>query len=920
MNGESTNTQTGRLSGGLLTLTTASGSGCGHFAAFRCDSPLFGRILAYVGWGRCRALAEDVDLRRPARGPAAPQAWGGGAGRAQWDGWQHVIGGLMVDTKLPAQLTSFVGRERELADVQRLLATARLVTLTGPGGVGKTRLALQVAHELHAAFAGGAHFISLAAIRDPTLILPTVAQTLGVAESPDRLVFNSLKDFLRDRQMLLVIDNFEQVVSAAPLLTELLSACPGLRMLVTSREALRLRGEQEFPLAPLEISRLAQIPDPLSVESLLEYPGIALFAQRAQASQPEFRLTTDNAVAVAEICARLDGLPLALELAAARIKLLPAQAVLARLQQSSLSFLTGGARDLPARQQTLRATVQWSYDLLNAEEQRAFRWLAVFVNGCTLAAATHVLGDDAPVVLERVSALIDKSLVRQTESDGEPRLGMLETLREFGLERLAQENELEAAQGAHAYHYLSLAEETEPHLTGREQKVWLTRLGRELDNLRAALRWGFDHQDADPSASLRARFVLRLVGALWQFWFLRGQWSEGRRWLEEALSIASKAQVNPAVRAKVLYASARLMRHQYDLERARALCEHSITLYLRLGDREGLLAALHLLCRILDMQGDDDALRARLPEALALAEELPDVPIKAQVYAELPVIGPDNISSGIAAHYLAESERIYRALGDRAGLAAALLMQAQIAAVLRGDTARAQALWDEAEDLAAEVDDYNLRLRILYGHPVLAWLSGDDALARRHYEQLLLALRELKDTPRWSLSLAFLPPILHRQGLSVWAARVYGLVDKLAKTSGLPRWGGWMFDPLWKRATAARAEVRARLGDAAFAEALAEGQTMTVEDVFTIPHPPPSDSALRAQPVPASAFAETLTARELDVLRLLTQDLSNPQIAERLVVSRRTVEAHLRSIYGKLGVKSRDAAIQYASDHGLVDK
>ncbi|HET9907941.1 MAG TPA: NB-ARC domain-containing protein, partial [Anaerolineales bacterium] len=435
-----------------------------------------------------------------------------------------------MPNNIPVSLTSLVGREQEIETLCQLLhrPDVRLVTITGLGGVGKTSLALQVAHELREAFDDGVVFISLAPIRDPTLIIPTIARLLDVTESPNRLMLDSLKDFLRDRQMLLLLDNFEQIVAAAPLLTELLEACPELRMLVTSREVLRLRGEHEFPLLPLAL------PDQPSLEIMMQYPSVALFVQRAQASQPDFKLTPENTALVTEICARLDGLPLAIELAAARIKLLPPQAMLRQLQESPLQMLTGGARDLPARQQTLRGTVQWSYDLLNADEQRLFRWLSVFVGGCTLEAAAKAMGQQA--TLDNLDSLVNKSLLRQHETDHSPRLSILETIREFGFEQLNHTHELESARRAHATYYLTFAEDAERELTGADQKTWLQRLEREQDNMRAALHWAIEHSEVE--------FAQRMAGALQPFWFKRGHWSEGRRWLEDSLVIESNAALN----------------------------------------------------------------------------------------------------------------------------------------------------------------------------------------------------------------------------------------------------------------------------------------------------------------------------------------------------------------------------------------
>jgi predicted ATPase/DNA-binding CsgD family transcriptional regulator len=810
----------------------------------------------------------------------------------------------MASSQLPAQLTSFIARDRELAEIQRLLSTARLLTITGAGGCGKTRLAVQAATLLGASFADGARLVSLSAISDATLLIPTIAQALALAESPDQLLFESLKSFLRDRHLLLVLDNFEQVIAAAPLLTEILSACDQVRMLVTSREALRVRGEQEFPLAPLALFTSTLPHDQVDVGAMAQCPSIALFVERAQATQPDFRLTADNATVVADLCARLDGLPLALELAASRIKLLPPRALLARLQASSLALLTSGARDLPARQQTLRATVQWSYDLLTPQEQRTFRILSAFVGGCTLEAVAHVSGEPASeAILERMASLLNKSLALQTERDGEPRLEMLQTIRAFGLELLTRQQEHEAIQRAQAAFYTSLAEAAEPHLAGREQRAWFNQLGCEQENLRAALRWGCDQKDGN--------VILRLTGALWQYWFLRGQWSEGRRWLDEALALAPHAEGTLALRAKALYAAARLMLYQNDPAQARALCERSVTLYRALGDQVGLLTALLHLCRILDYQEDAEPMRARAQEALTLAEALPDGASKAQAYTELSLLASDSAHPEMVTRYLAESERIYRALDHPSGLAETLIISA-VVATAQGDTARVERLYEEAARLVEEVEDHHLKMIVLSQRMISDWRKGDYAAARRQFEHLIAVEAS---SGKSSIFLEVLAAIVHGQGLSMWAARLFGLADTLARS-------GQSLGPR-KRVTrqfatdvaATRAEVGARLGDNAFAEALAYGRTMSVEDILAIPNPPPIASG---RPAAASPPYAHLTARELDVLRLLAQDFSNPEIAERLVISRRTVDAHLRSIYENLGVRSRDAAIRVARENGLL--
>src|SRR6266699_3734280 len=402
---------------------------------------------------------------------------------------------------LPVQPTPFIGREQEVEECLQLLRRqeVRLLTLTGPGGIGKTRLALQVAAELSDLFPDGLYFVNLAPLRDPALVVPTIAQALDLQELAEHPLLDLVKAFLREKHLLLLLDNFEQVASAALQVAELLATCPRLKVLVTSRMGLHVQAEQEFAIPPLCVPDPRQLPE---VVALAQYDALALFIQRAQATRPAFQLSHANARAVAEICLRLDGLPLAIELAAARIKLLPPQALLARLTPR-LTLLSSGARDVPTRQQTLRNTIAWSYNLLDVQEQRLFRRLAVFVGGCRLEAVEAVCaeGDDAALqVLEGVTSLIDKSLLKQTELEAEePRLLMLETIREYGLEALEAHGEAAVTRRGHAAYYLALAEKAEPELGGPQQAVWLDRLEQEQENLRAALQWSLERGEVGQS-------------------------------------------------------------------------------------------------------------------------------------------------------------------------------------------------------------------------------------------------------------------------------------------------------------------------------------------------------------------------------------------------------------------------------------
>jgi predicted ATPase/class 3 adenylate cyclase len=538
---------------------------------------------------------------------------------------------------LPLQPTALVGREREVADVRALLRRdgVRLVTLTGPGGTGKTRLAVQVAAELIADCADGVWFVALSRLSDPELVISTVAHTLGLREAGTQPISDVLREHLRVRHLLLVLDNCEQVAEAVPALAELLQACPQVRLLATSRVALHLRGEHEYPVSPLALPASAAR-QPFSTERLLEAPAVALFVEQARTHRPDFTLTDATGPAVAAICARLDGLPLALGLAAARMRVLPPQQLLARMERQ-LPLLVGGARDVEARQQTMRNTLVWSEDLLEPAERTLFRRLAVFVGGWTLEAAEAVCAEPdgaAPLgvgVLEGLEALVDHSLVQPVDVDGKARFRLLYVVREYALERLEASGEAEALRRAHAAYFLALAEEVEPWLLGGPRlPEALVRLAREHDNLRAMLEWARRQQEV--------ALGLRLAGALSRFWVLHGHLSEGRDWLEGLLAVAA-ARESPSgaghptnaskalpeqVLAKALFGAGELTTYQHDLTQAASLLMQSLTLARETGDVALAVRVLNRLGLAAEYQDDFRPATAWFEESLALARELGD--------------------------------------------------------------------------------------------------------------------------------------------------------------------------------------------------------------------------------------------------------------------------------------------------------
>ncbi|MDQ2827502.1 MAG: tetratricopeptide repeat protein [Chloroflexota bacterium] len=688
---------------------------------------------------------------------------------------------------LPVMPTTLIGREREIEAVTRLLCDgARLLTLTGPAGVGKTRVALQAATDARDHYADGVVFVALAPIRDPSLVVSAIAQALDVRESGEQTLAESVIAALRDRRVLLLLDNFEQVTDATPLLADLLAACPRLALLVTSQAALRLQAEQQQPIQPLTIPNLVDLP---AIDALEQSPAMQLFAQRARAVAPDFALTVANAAPVAAICRRLDGLPLAIELAAARVTLLPPAALLARLEggYSNTTLLSSGARDLPARQRTLRGALTWSYDLLTPEEQALFRRLSVFVGGCTLNAAEAVCVEPDNVaidILGGLASLIDKSLLRPVDQqDAEPRQRMLETVREYALDLLEESGEAAELRARHAAHYLARAEEAEPELTGPEQAAWLDRLEREHNNLRAALRRSRDGGEVEVG--------LRLAAALWRFWWRRGYLTEGREWLEGLLAVVSLENksgaiaIHRATHARALNGAGMLAYVQDDHKQATTFFEHSLVLRRGLGDTQGVAKSLNNLGNIALDQGDYEHASALYEESLILKRGLGDVGGIATTLANLGQVANDQGEYMRAMALLEESLALSKALGDTYGIAASLQNLGDVA-LQQGDARRAMALTQESLALWKTLDDTHELAVVFSRLGNIARSQGALEQARALYSESLILLRRIGDKRAMADCLEGVAGVAAAQAQPLRAARLFGAAAGLREAIGAP--------------------------------------------------------------------------------------------------------------------------------------
>jgi non-specific serine/threonine protein kinase len=687
---------------------------------------------------------------------------------------------------------------------------------------------------------------------------------------------------------MLLLDNFEQVVQAAPQLSDILLACPGVTALVTSREILHVYGEHTFPVPPLATPGSDDYPTKALPQALAQYESVALFVQRAQAGHPDFRLTEENAAAVAEICRQLDGLALAIELAAARTRVLSPQALAARLS-NRLQLLTGGPQDLPERQQTLRKAIEWSFDLLPDNERKLFAWMSVFSGGCGLEAAEAVCGRveerESYPLLEGITSLFDKSLLRREEVEGDARFWMLETIREYGREQLEASGEREVLRRRHADYFMTLAEEAEPALKGRDQHKWMQRMESERHNFRAALQWCLDtYTTAEGEGAQRQEerleIGMRMAAALGLFWLMTGRLTEGRehltglltRW-EEMRHIGEEGS-RKQIKGRALSMAGRLMQKQGDNVAAKPLLEESLTIFKETSYTAGIGFVQHLMASVSYEQGD---------------------------YVR-------------ASKLFEESLATYRKIGDKWGMGQGLHAMGHLTSVF-GDYAKGRALNEEGLAYRQEIGD---RWGVAYSLNCLSHITYDqrDYKAARGFVEESLAMRaEFGDKVSLGEGLVILAAVHSAEGRLEEAGRLFGAAEAMYEAASAK------MEPVVLRIyNQAAPDTRSRLGEDNWRKAHEDGRSMTLEQVMSAVLGGSRGQSAVSPILPGarSVYPAGLTPREVDVLRLVAQGLTNAEVAEKLVVSPNTVNVHMYSILNKLGVTSRTAAARFAMDNKLV--